>query len=105
MNYEKNDPNHRADTGRAAASTAFVFSSGQNTVISLSYLSGTFASQLTDTLRSSLDALDEVYAAAEDKLEEQTGQDLSGSGWTSTSSFRLSTPWPGRRSPWLPAPA
>lgn len=79
----------------AAASTAFVFSSGQNTVISLSYLSGTFASQLTDTLRSSLDALDEVYAVAEDKLEEQTGQDLSGSGWTSTSSFQAVYPLAG----------
>ncbi len=79
----------------AAASTAFVFSSGQNTVITLSYLNGTFASQLTDTLRSSLEALDEVYDAAVDKLEEQTGQDLSGSGWTSTDAFQAVYPLSG----------
>lgn len=78
----------------AAASATLAFSSGQNTVISLSYLNGTFASQLAESLRSSLDALDEVYEAAVDKLAEQTGQDLSG-GWTSTDTFQAVYPLSG----------
>ena len=47
----------------AAASTVLAFSSGENTVISLSYLNGTFASQLAASLRSSLNVLDHAYEA------------------------------------------
>lgn len=53
----------------AAASTVLAFSSGENTVISLSYLNGTFASQLAASLRSSLNVLDHAYEAAIDRLE------------------------------------
>ena len=79
----------------AAASTVLAFSSGENTVISLSYLNGTFASQLAASLRSSLNVLDHAYEAAIDRLEAQTGQNLSGSGWTSTSSFQTFYPLAG----------
>ena len=79
----------------AAASTVLAFSTGENTVISLSYLNGTFASQLAASLRSSLNVLDHAYEAAIDRLEAQTGQNLSGSGWTSTSSFQPFYPLAG----------
>ena len=79
----------------AAACAALALASGQNTVISLSYLNGTFAGRLASSLEGALDALDQVYADAKDDLAAQTGQDLSGAGWTATDVFQPLYPLSG----------
>lgn len=79
----------------AAASAAAVFSSGQNTVISLSYLNGTYMSQLTSGLQGSLTALDDAYQAALNALAEKTGQGQTDPTLTSTAFFQSVYPRAG----------
>jgi hypothetical protein len=66
----------------AASAAVLTFASGENTLVSLSYLNGTYTSQLSQTLSAKTSALDKVYQTALDQLGGQT----SG-GWESTTFF------------------
>ena len=77
-----------------AALCAFSFASGQNTLISLSYLNNTYAGQLTNTLKTGLAGLDMVYQEALAKRNGQTdGQ--ADPLWTATDSIRMVYPRSG----------
>jgi hypothetical protein len=71
----------------AWCAAALSFADGETTLVSLSYLSGTYASGLTQTLSQKTDGLDEVYDAALKKLSAQSGQTTS-SGWTGADVFQ-----------------
>lgn len=77
----------------AAAVCAFAYASGQDTVISLSYLNGTYAAQLTTTLKMALSGLDSVYQTALAKLNGQSGQ--NDPSWTSSDTMRMLYPQAG----------
>ena len=77
-----------------AAVCAFSFASGQNTLVSLSYLNNTYAGQLTNTLRTGLAGLDAVYEAAVAKRNGQTDGQTDPS-WTATDSIRMVYPRSG----------
>lgn len=66
------------------------FASGDASVISLSYLNGTYLSQLTASLTRAADGLQTVYDDALARLGQQQlpGQTVTTPGWTSTEAFQ-----------------
>lgn len=77
------------------ASAVIVFASGENTVISLSYLNGTYMSQLSTGLKQAADELQTVYASALERLMEKTGQAQLDPSWSATSTFQTIYPRSG----------
>ncbi len=66
---------------------ASALGSGGNTVVTLSYLSGTYAGQLSRTFTQALSALDGVYEAALSRLDGRDGQGAELSGYSSSDTF------------------
>lgn len=69
-----------------------VFASGENIVISLNYLNGTYFGQLISQISESVDELDKVYESSVDKLEKKLGQDNVDLSWNTSSSFVMLYP-------------
>lgn len=78
----------------AALASVLVFAGGENTVISLSYLNGTYADQLVSALKELTGGLQSAYDGALEKLEQKTGVETGGS-WTSTAAFETVYPMAG----------
>ncbi len=72
----------------SAVCAVTVFSSGSDAVVSLSYLTGTYADALRETLAGTLSSLDEAYQTAEDG----TGVP---DGWTVSDTFQALYPLTG----------
>lgn len=77
------------------AGSVFIFAGSDNSVVSLSYLTGTYWEQLKTSLQSKTAKLDETYTAAEDALAEKLGQDNGTPGWNVTSSPEVVYPLAG----------
>ena len=77
------------------AGVVIVFASGENIVISLNYLNGTYLGQLISQLSETVGELDKVYENSVDKLEEKLGQESVDLSWNSTASFEVIYPRSG----------
>lgn len=77
------------------ASAAMVFAAGENVVVSLSYLNGTYMGQLAAQLSELTDDLEAVYEAAVDKLEAKVGQDTVDLSWNTSAAFETIYPKSG----------
>ncbi len=75
----------------AALAAALAFASGETTLISLSYLNGTYDDQLTASLEEQAEALYLTYEEALEKLNQKVGLD-SASGWNFTDGFEMIYP-------------
>jgi hypothetical protein len=64
-----------------ASAAALTFASGENTLVSLSYLNGTYTTQLTQALSAKTSALDDAYQTAMSQTGTQSGS------WTSSATF------------------
>lgn len=67
---------------------AGAFASGGASVVSLSYLNGTYLTQLTASLSRAADGLQTVYDSALAQLGQQAGQTVPDPSWTSTDAFQ-----------------
>jgi len=65
-----------------------VFASGADTVVTLGYLNGTYASQLETSFTQRLSGLDASYQSALAKLGSQSGGDPAAAGWNAADAFR-----------------
>lgn len=77
------------------ALTAAVFASGENVVVSLEYLNGTYFSKLISGLSGKTEELDAVYDGAVDKLEEKLGGGDVDLCWNTSGSFEFVYPRSG----------
>lgn len=67
------------------AGSVFIFAGSDNSVVSLSYLTGTFWEKLMTGLQGKTEDLEETYNDAEEALAEKLGQDEEYAGWNTTS--------------------
>lgn len=77
------------------AAAVFAFASGENVLISLSYLTGTYYDQLVSLLSGQREELDGVYDNALVRLEDKLGEAAVDLSWTVTDSFETVYPQSG----------
>ena len=77
------------------AGSVFIFAGSDNSVVSLSYLTGTYWERLKTSLQGKTEKLDETYADAEDALAEKLGRDEDHAGWNTTSAPQVVYPMVG----------
>lgn len=68
--------------------SAAVYAANSDSMVSLSYLNGTYMSQVYARLSGMMGNLQQAYEAAADRLAQKTGEGAQDTGWTSTSSFQ-----------------
>ena len=71
----------------AGAVSALASSNADKTVVTLSYLNGTYSSQLRQQFTSLLSPLDSAYAAAVKRLNDKTGTQSGNRSWTTSAAF------------------